>query len=61
VYTAVVMNGQPATPAVPNHVRHGYRRVADPKAQAQIDQALGLDTAVALNGLLEVSYARLAK
>jgi DNA-binding MarR family transcriptional regulator len=31
------------------------------KAQAQIDQALGLDTAVALNGLLEVSYARLAK
>jgi len=31
------------------------------QAQAQIDQALGLDTAVALNGLLEVSYARLAK
>jgi DNA-binding MarR family transcriptional regulator len=31
------------------------------KAQAQIDQALGLDAAVALNGLLEVSYARLAK
>jgi len=31
------------------------------KAQAQIDQALGLDTTVALNGLLEVSYANLAK
>jgi DNA-binding MarR family transcriptional regulator len=31
------------------------------KAEAQINQALGLDTAVALNGLLEVTYARLAK
>jgi DNA-binding MarR family transcriptional regulator len=29
-------------------------------AQAQIDEALGLDTGVALNGLLELSYARLA-
>ena len=29
------------------------------KAQAQIDNALGIDTTVALNGLLELSYARL--
>jgi DNA-binding MarR family transcriptional regulator len=29
------------------------------KAQSQIDQALGIDTSVALNGLLELSYARL--
>ena len=31
------------------------------KAQAHIDAALGIDAAVALNGLLELSYARLAK
>jgi DNA-binding MarR family transcriptional regulator len=30
------------------------------EAQTQIDRALGLDTSVALNGLLELSYARLA-
>ena len=30
------------------------------KAQRQIDGALGLDTSVALNGLLELSYAKLA-
>ncbi len=30
------------------------------QAQAQIDEALGLDASVALNGLLELSYAKLA-
>jgi DNA-binding MarR family transcriptional regulator len=30
------------------------------RAQAQIDDALGLDASVALNGLLELSYAKLA-
>jgi DNA-binding MarR family transcriptional regulator len=29
-------------------------------AQAQIDKAVGIDTGVALNGLLELSYVRLA-
>jgi DNA-binding MarR family transcriptional regulator len=31
------------------------------KAQRQIDEALGLSTTVALNGLLELSYANLSK
>jgi DNA-binding MarR family transcriptional regulator len=31
------------------------------KAQAHIDEALGLDATVALNGLLELSYAKLSK
>ncbi len=31
------------------------------KAQGQIDEALGLATTVALNGLLELSYANLSK
>ena len=31
------------------------------KAQAQIDEALSVDTSVALNGLLELSYAKLSK
>jgi DNA-binding MarR family transcriptional regulator len=31
------------------------------KAQGQIDEALGLSTTVALNGLLELSYANLSK
>jgi DNA-binding MarR family transcriptional regulator len=31
------------------------------KAQAHIDGALGIDAAVALNGLLELSYAKLGK
>jgi len=31
------------------------------KAQAQIDEALSVDTSVALNGLLELAYAKLSK
>jgi DNA-binding MarR family transcriptional regulator len=31
------------------------------KAQVHIDAALGIDAAVALNGLLELSYAKLSK
>ena len=30
------------------------------KAQRQIDDALGIDASVALNGLLELSYERLS-
>ncbi len=30
------------------------------QAQAQIEQAIGIDTIVALNGLLELSYAKLS-